>query len=165
MGKHKAVTLDDIDHVSHIAKSSQRQRSNLNYHELSDPVQRMLNAVEPGTYVRPHRHSNPPKSETFLILRGKVAALFFDEAGTLTDVIVMTPHGKARGVDIEPGVIHSLLSLEPGSVLFESKRGPYDEATDKDFMSFSPEEGSDRAREYLSDLEKRVKNEFGGTVP
>lgn len=44
------------------AKQSPRLRMNYNFHEhLDDPVNRLLNALEPGTYLRPHRHLNPKK--------------------------------------------------------------------------------------------------------
>jgi hypothetical protein len=41
------------------AAAGARRRKNLNLHErLDDPVQRLLNDFEPGTYVRPHRHAD-----------------------------------------------------------------------------------------------------------
>ncbi|MGA8322255.1 MAG: WbuC family cupin fold metalloprotein [Xanthobacteraceae bacterium] len=40
------------------AASSERKRAHLLLHGgHHDPVQRMVIALEPGTYVRPHRHS------------------------------------------------------------------------------------------------------------
>jgi cupin fold WbuC family metalloprotein len=44
------------------AADSPRRRANHNIHPvLEDPVQRFFNAMQPGTYVRPHRHSMPPR--------------------------------------------------------------------------------------------------------
>ncbi len=36
----------------------------------SDTLHRMLNAVQPDSYVRPHRHLDPPKAEAWILLQG-----------------------------------------------------------------------------------------------
>ena len=62
-----------INHLNSIAEGSSRKRINHNFHkESSDLLQRMLNAMEPGTYIQPHKHENPEKREVFLILNGIV---------------------------------------------------------------------------------------------
>ncbi|HHS84277.1 MAG TPA: cupin fold metalloprotein, WbuC family, partial [Gammaproteobacteria bacterium] len=56
------------------AADSARKRTNLNLHQtLEDPVQRFLNAIEPGSYVRPHRHNTPLRWELFVALSGRTA--------------------------------------------------------------------------------------------
>ena len=82
------------------AKASPRQRMNHNFHQLKDPANRMLNAIEPESYIRPHRHLTPPKDEGFLILRGKGSCLIFDENGKVTDVYTLNPLDEKWGVDI-----------------------------------------------------------------
>ena len=42
--------------VAQQAANSPRRRKNHNLHQESDLVQRFLNVLQPGTYVRPHRH-------------------------------------------------------------------------------------------------------------
>jgi hypothetical protein len=50
----KTITPRDLAMLSTEARGSVRQRKNLNLHvTLVDPVQRLLNAFEPGSYVRP----------------------------------------------------------------------------------------------------------------
>ncbi|MBR2497306.1 MAG: WbuC family cupin fold metalloprotein, partial [Parabacteroides sp.] len=62
-----------LDQITNQAKQSPRLRMNYNFHEqLEEPINRLLNALEPGTYLRPHRHLNPDKDEIFLLLRGRV---------------------------------------------------------------------------------------------
>lgn len=71
-----------LDETTGRAKQSPRLRMNYNFHErLDDPVNRLLNALEPGTYLRPHRHLNPAKDEIFLLLRGRIAVFLFDNKG------------------------------------------------------------------------------------
>lgn len=141
------------------ASKAPRKRTNHNFHQLEDRVQRMLNAMEPGTYVQPHRHLNPPKVECFLLLRGRVTVLFFNESGTLTDCFELD--GKKNfGVDISAGVWHALVCTAPGTVLFETKDGPYDPSTDKEFADWAPAETDPVAAtaylEQMLDLSKKM---------
>ena len=69
----KIINEQLLDETQAKALQSPRLRMNYNFHErLDDPINRLLNAMEPGTYLRPHRHLNPAKDEIFLLLRGKV---------------------------------------------------------------------------------------------
>jgi cupin fold WbuC family metalloprotein len=137
-----------LDQVSAIAKASPRLRMNHNLHQLEDRVQRMLNALEPDTYVRAHRHIDPPKAEMFVILRGRTAVLIFNDDGGIEDCIILSPEGSCV-VDIPAGHWHSLLALEPGTVVMEAKDGPYIPSTDKDFAAWAPRENSRDAAVWL----------------
>jgi len=129
---------------------------NFNLHELSDPVQRMLNAIEPGSYVRPHRHLDPDKTELFVILKGRGVVLTFDDNGNINDLVQMKAGGEKLGVEIPPGIWHSIISLEKGTLFLEIKDGPYVAATDKDFASWAPEAGTEEEKAYLNDLIAKV---------
>jgi cupin fold WbuC family metalloprotein len=123
------------------AGESPRRRANHNLHPvLEDPVQRFFNAMQPGTYVRPHRHSTPPRWELFLVLRGAVAVLLFDDHGRVEERQELDATGPVFGVEVEAGRWHTLVALQP-SVLFEMKQGPYRALTDKDFAVWAPSEG------------------------
>lgn len=140
-----------LDQVSAKAQASQRQRMNHNLHQLEDRVQRMLNALEPDTYVRPHRHIDPPKVEMFVILRGKSAVLIFDDEGRLENTIILSPQ-EICVVDIPAGHWHSLIALETGTVVMEAKDGPYIASTDKDFAAWAPRENSRDAAVWLEKM-------------
>jgi cupin fold WbuC family metalloprotein len=137
-----------LDDLAAKARTSPRRRMNHNLHRLEDRVQRMLNALEPDTYVRVHRHSDPPKVEMFVILRGKTAVLIFDDEGAIEDCIILSPDGTCV-VDIPPGYWHSLVALEEGTVVMEAKDGPYIASTDKDFAAWAPRENSREAAAWL----------------
>lgn len=118
-----------------------RQRANLNLHPSPDaPVQRFFNALQPGTYVRPHRHRTPPRWELFLVLQGRLVLLVFDDEGVVIDRQELAPNGDVFGVEMEAGTWHCLTALEP-SVMFEVKEGPYEAMSDKDFAPWAPHEG------------------------
>lgn len=120
----KTIDKKLLDHVSAQAKESPRLRMNFNFHQsLDDKCHRMLNAVEPGTDIPIHRH--PDKDESFVILRGKVRSTTYNDDGSVIDSVVLSQEDGIYGVDIPKGVWHKLESLEPNSVIFECKEGPF----------------------------------------
>ena len=120
----KIIDKNLLDEVSSQAKASPRLRMNYNFHQsLEDKCHRMLNAVEPGTDIPIHRH--PDKDESFVILRGKVRSTTYNDDGSVIDSIILSQEDGIYGVDIPKGVWHKLESLEPASVIFECKSGPY----------------------------------------
>ena len=120
----KIINDQLINGVVEQAKNSPRLRMNYNFHQsLDDKCHRMLNAVEPGTDIPIHRH--PTKDESFVILRGKVRSTTYKDDGTVIESVVLCQEDGLYGVDIPKGVWHKLESLEPGSVVFECKEGPF----------------------------------------
>ena len=110
--------------VSALVKVSARMRMNYNFHQsLEDKCHRMLNAVEPGTRVPIHRH--PTKDESFVVLRGKVKVTIYNDDGSVIESVVLCQEEGRYGVDIKKGVWHNLESMEPDSVIFECKEGPF----------------------------------------
>ncbi len=126
---------------------------NHNFHSGNDDnPHRFLNVLLEGTYVRPHRHSTPPKPESFLVLDGKALLLIFDEAGAIAHrtVLGMGPDCDAIGIDLEPGVLHTITALTPRAVCYEVKPGPYAPGSDKDFAEWAPREGTPEAAQALA---------------
>ena len=120
----KVIDKNLLDRVSSEAKESARLRMNYNFHQsLEDKCHRMLNAVEPGSDIPIHRH--PDKDESFVVLRGKVRSTTYNDDGTVIESVVLSQEDGLYGVDIPKGVWHKLESLEPGSVVFECKEGPF----------------------------------------
>jgi len=151
------ITDELIDRVIAEARQSPRKRKNYNFHEMDDTAQRMLNAVEPGSYITPHRHLDPPKTETFLVLRGEFWAFIFDDAGEVIRTVRLSETG-IRGIDFLPGVWHTVAALTSGSIFLEIKPGPYVAANDKDFASFAPREGGEDCDNYLQRLLQIAEN-------
>lgn len=124
MTKVRLINKNLLDEVSAHAKASPRLRMNFNFHQsLDEKCHRMLNAVEPGTDIPIHRH--PDKDESFVILRGKVRSTTYNDDGSVIDSVILSQEDGIYGVDIPKGVWHKLESLEPDSVIFECKSGPY----------------------------------------
>ena len=131
-----------LDETTGRAKQSPRLRMNYNFHEhLDDPVNRLLNALEPGTYLRPHRHLNPKKDEIFLLLRGRIAVFLFDNKGEITQTQILDPKEGVYGAEIKAGTWHGLLVLESGSVIYEIKEGPFAPLAPENFAPWSIRKG------------------------
>ncbi|WP_022662199.1 WbuC family cupin fold metalloprotein [Paucidesulfovibrio longus] len=148
-----AISGDMIHTALAASRRSPRRRIIQPLHKTADsPLHRMLNVAQPGTYIRPHRHLDPPKAESLVVLQGRIGFVTFDAAGEVTGTYVLGPDEDAVGIDMEPGAYHSFVVLEPDTVLFEVKPGPYAKATDKAFAAWAPEEFTDAAREYVERL-------------
>jgi len=144
------------------ARSSARLRKNHNFHARYDePCQRLLNAVEPGSYIRPHRHLSPAKPETFVALRGRFALLTFGDGGEIGQVIPFAAGSASAGVDLPAGIWHSIVALESGSVFFETKPGPFAPLAEADWAPWAPAEGTPEARDYLAALEEQARRRVG----
>ena len=151
----KIIHGSDLDRLSSQARDSERLRKNFNLHDsYDDPCQRLFNAVEPKTYIRPHRHTTPPKPETFVVVRGVLDLVLFTDQGEITQVFRLCAQGDQIAVDLPPGIWHAVISREDGTVFFETKPGPYQKLVDKDFAPWAAEEGSDREQSYLEELSR-----------
>ncbi len=154
----KLITRELMDHLIRQAEESPRRRINFNFHpHLQDNPHRFLNVMLRGTYIAPHRHSRPPKAESFLVLEGELAFFLFEEEGEVREVHRLSSgEGIPRGIDIEPGIWHTLVVLSDHVVCYEVKPGPYDPTEDKEFGSWAPREKEEGWEVYLERLERRA---------
>lgn len=153
----KLIDADLLEAVSGEARTSPRGRRNRNFHPRDDyPANRLLNAIEPGSYVMPHRHLDPTKDETILVVRGCLGLLVFDDDGEVRQVLRMGPDLPTLGVDLVHGTWHSVVALEPGTVFFEAKAGPYLPLDAAERAPWAPAEGDVAAAAYLAQLLRRL---------
>lgn len=137
------------------AAASPRRRRNRNFHAADEhPAHRLLNAIEPGSYVAPHRHLAASKDETMLVLKGRLGLLIFDDVGQVIRTVILSP-GAVCGVDIPHGTWHSLVALEPGTVFFEAKAGPYLPLDADERAAWAPAENDAAATAYQRELAAR----------
>lgn len=150
------ITLIDaalLDEVTAEARAGERRRKNRNFHAGDDePAHRLLNAVEPGSYVMPHRHLDAHKAESMLVLRGRLGLVVFADDGAVLRTAALGAAGDALGVDIAHGTWHSVLALEPGTVFFEAKAGPYRPFGAAERAPWAPAEGTAEAVAYQRQL-------------
>lgn len=131
-----------LDTLAANAAATARRRANQNIHTMLDaPVQRFFNALEPGTYIRPHRHRTLSRWEFFMVLRGHLAFLIFDTDGRVLEREELCAAGPVFDAELPVDTWHTLVALQPSILFFELKEGPYHVLSDKDFTSWAPSEG------------------------
>ncbi|WP_068689927.1 WbuC family cupin fold metalloprotein [Culturomica massiliensis] len=122
-----------LDQVSRKAKENQRLRMNYNFHTSPEAgAQRLLNALEPGTELPIHRHTHT--AETYLVIRGKIKVLLYNDMKQITDTVVLDPLQGNYGVNIPIGQWHTLEVLASGTVIFEVKDGPYTPISEENIL-------------------------------
>ncbi len=147
----RVITHQDLQDLSHTAQGLARLRKNLNVHATLDAkVQRLFNAMEPGTYIRPHRHARPNGWELMLAVRGRFAILLFDDQAKVIERFELSPESGPFSVEIPAQTWHTVVSLETGTVMFEIKEGPYTPVEDKDFAGWAPEETETEALSFIN---------------
>jgi cupin fold WbuC family metalloprotein len=150
-----------LDELTTQAKQSPRLRQHRNVHQsYVEASQRLFNAIEPGSYIRPHRHASDPKDELLMAVRGTMALVTFSDDGEVIGVLRLgtEPKGnhQAAGAEVPPGTWHTVIALEPGCVLLEIKAGPFDPNVRKDLAAWAPEEGATDAVLFLQQLISKV---------
>lgn len=128
------ITQALLDELSAQAKANPRLRQAMDLRNSPEDLsQRMLNALEPGTIMPIHRHH--ASSETVVVLRGKIEWIFYDNDGNATERVMLDANGEPRMLNVERDRWHSLVCLEEGSVLYESKNGAYQPLEEDEVMN------------------------------
>ena len=151
-----------LDKVSRLAKESPRGRKNYNFHKTyEDSLQRLLNAIEPYSYIQPHKHENPDKREVFTVLQGRLLVVEFDTSGNITEHCIIAPADGIFGAEISERTFHSIFAMESGTMVYEIKDGPYSPIDDKNFATWAPKEGEAGVKDYIEE----VFNKLGIQLP
>lgn len=127
MTDESTLTIIDktlYDNLTLAAAENERLRMNFNLHAtLDDAVQRLLNALEPGTVLPIHRHKHT--DETYFVLRGALNLLLYNNDKKLIETVELSAQTEKYGVVVPAGAWHTVEVLEKGTVIFEVKQGPY----------------------------------------
>lgn len=144
----RIVDQSAIDRLAKEAKASPRRRAHLLLHSgHDDHVQRLLIALQPGTYVRPHHHSE--QWEMLVLLRGRGRLLSFNEDGRVLSGLEMNKASPIAQISI--CIWHGFVVLERDTVVMEIKPGPY---RPNEFAEWTPAEGCPDVSAFL----RRVSN-------
>lgn len=156
----RIFSIEQLNTLSNEAKHSVRARQYHNIHETyEESCQRLFNAIEVNSYIRPHRHSLDPKTETLIAVRGVFALITFYDDGRVEKTVrfgtekYQNDKSNSVGVELQPGTWHTILALVSDSILFELKAGPFNPQAAKEFALWAPEENSpEKAQVYLQKL-------------
>jgi len=128
------ITQAMLNGLTEQAKASERLRMNLDLRNSdTDGSQRMLNAIEPESFLPIHRHQKT--SETMVCLRGKLRVEYYDELErTCTESFILEPNGMNVAVSIPIGIWHTVHALESGTCILEMKNGAYEPLSEVDIL-------------------------------
>lgn len=128
---YEGFSADCLNQLTADAQSNPRKRQHCNIHgSCADPCQSPFNAIEPSSYIRPHRHAADAKDELLIALRGSMALVTFDDLGMVTKAVRFGADtnggGLAAGGEVPANMWHTVIALEPGCDSLEVKGGPFD---------------------------------------
>lgn len=127
------ITQAILDKLTAEAKASPRLRMNMDLrNSAEDQSQRMLNAIEPGSPLPIHRHTD--SSETVVCLSGRLKEIFYTDAKEVLEIIELAPGSDCVALNIPIGVWHTVEVLESGTVILEVKDGPYVPISPEDIL-------------------------------
>ena len=138
----------DVIAATHAAVGS-RGRAMHCFHAPGDAVQRMVNALSPRTYIQPHCHPGAGRAEVCIALTGAATVLCFADSGALAERRIIAPGSALVGVEIPPGVFHTIIALQPQTTIYEVHQGPNDPVTHKRLACWAPAEGTEAGKAWL----------------
>jgi len=151
----QVITTELVRQISEQARLSPRLRQNHNIHPCNESrCHRLLNAVEPASYIRPHRHLDPEKDEAFILMNGRLGIVVFDDQGRVEQTVVLARESGNLAADIPHGAYHTAVSLASGTVFYEAKAGPYLPLLDAEKAVWAPADGDAAAPAYLEELRR-----------
>jgi cupin fold WbuC family metalloprotein len=135
---------------------SGRGRVRVNLHSSDeDGLHEMFIAINPGSYIRPHRHRG--KSEAFHLVHGAVDIIVFDEGGEIDNIVQLSAAGPgAFYYRLSEPLYHTVVVRSEILVFHEITNGPF-RPEQSDLAAFAPDErNAEAARSYVTELHRRI---------
>jgi cupin fold WbuC family metalloprotein len=156
-GPIATIGPEDIEVLRRAVRKTPKHRVRINAHPGNDDsLHEMIIAIEPGSYVRPHKH--PGKSEAFHIIEGQVDVVVFKDDGNIDRIVSLGAKGSNHPFyyRMSTARFHTLIIRSNLLVVHEITNGPFD-PTGAIYAMFAPEESdSAKATTFQAELIKRV---------
>jgi len=150
VGDYFQLTDEQVEEGLEVSRKSPRKRMILPIHRRqSAEVQRLINFLQLETYIRPHKHPMDHATESIVILKGAIRFFTLDDEGAVITDRILKSDPIPGVIDIEPNTWHTFIVIEENTILFESKKGPYNAETDKKFAPWSSDESEPHAFDNL----------------
>ena len=129
------------------------QAMRLCLHESPDAAfHEMIVLERKGNWHRPHRH--PTKGESYHIIEGKLAAITFDNDGSVNSACVMEPNGSFMH-RMEADTYHTLITLSDLVIYCESKPGPFVRENNLIFADWAPD--GEQVADFIQNLQLQLE--------
>jgi cupin fold WbuC family metalloprotein len=136
------------------ARNSDRKRFPKLLHKQGDVFNKVFNFMMHDSYMQPHLHPGSEKIEHIYLIKGRIAALFFDDAGEVKQCAILET-GSTELIVVPAFTWHTYVMLTDYAVTYETMVGVYKQETWKEFANWAPREDSLESPDYLA-LLKRV---------
>jgi cupin fold WbuC family metalloprotein len=156
MSNEQIPSLSDKEMVDGIiqARNSDRKRFPKLLHKQGDVFNKVFNFMMHDSYMQPHLHPGSEKIEHIYLIKGRIAALFFDDAGEVKQCAILET-GSTELIVVPAFTWHTYVMLTDYAVTYETMVGVYKQETWKEFANWAPREDSLESPDYLA-LLKRV---------
>lgn len=154
-GEVATIDRQDIEFLKEQLPSTPLNRARICIHRSPDaPIHEMIIALGRNSYIRPHKHLGKP--ESFHLIEGRADAIFFDDAGEITDVIELAANGSTFYHTTE-GRYHMQIVRSSALVFHEVTSGPF-RREETVFADWSPsDESPDEVTKFLAAVESKLK--------
>ena len=135
------VNRENMEFLKTQAARSPKHRARLCAHkDGTDRLHEMLIVLTKDVYIRPHKHLN--KTESFHVIEGSATIVFFDEAGSVQQVIAVGDFASGRQFYFrnDDPRYHTQIVTSDFLVFHETTNGPFNRS-DTVFAPWSPDEG------------------------
>lgn len=148
------LSEQEIQDCLKLAGTSEKRRYPKLLHSPGDEFNCVFNFMMQDSYMQPHLHPGEEKIEKIHLVRGKVAALFFDDQGTVKKCTVLEK-GGIELIEVPAFTWHTYVMLTDYAVTYETMMGVYEPETWKRFAGWAPQEGTMDCPKYLDSLKRK----------
>lgn len=137
-----------VDWLIEECQRSEKKRARICFHESDEArVHEMIVAVSKESFIRPHKHI--AKTESFLMLRGEMELISFNENAQVGNIINLTSSGFFY-VKVNCDDYHSVKVKSECAVFMETTSGPF--CTDSTIFSDLFPVDDNIGRQWLEDI-------------
>jgi cupin fold WbuC family metalloprotein len=137
------------------AIESDRKRFAKILHQSGAEFNQVFNFINHASYMQPHLHPGDEKIEYIHVVDGRLAILFFNDAGVIIDCTVLEKSGVSS-IAVPAFTWHTYVMLSENVITYETMMGVYQPGTWKRFASWAPPEGGTESAEYLASLRREA---------
>ena len=135
-------------------KNSMRKCTMCLHNDIREHVHEMINVYPQETYVSPHSH--PLKTETKIIIEGKMLIMLFDIRGEILEEFIMEREGFFS-FRVDKGIIHTIIPLTD-IVYYEIISGPFVGKNDNVFYEWAPKPDNDtEIKKWMFSMKQKSK--------
>lgn len=129
------IDKEYISYLKSLAHKDKEKKCTMCLHnDIREHTHEMINVYPPFCYVRPHSH--PWKTETKIMIEGKMLVAVFDDHGNMMDKVMMEKDGIFT-LRLDKGIIHMGVPLTE-VVFHEVTEGPFTGKDDSVFPEWAP---------------------------